>query len=259
MAAVLACGDDALLSHVSAAAMWGLTRPRGGDIDVTLVGRTVHRRQGIAVHRARSLRRDERAARQGIPVTSPARTLLDLATTLPARDLGRAAEEAQVQRLLTPHQLHSYLARSSNRRGVRALRAATRHDPAFTRSEAERRLLELIRAAELPEPQANVRIRDHEVDFLWRRHGLVVEVDGYAYHSTRAAFERDRRRDADLEAAGMRVHRVTWRQISHEPEALVARLAVALAPAATVALAPAATVALAPAAPVALAPAARAA
>jgi very-short-patch-repair endonuclease len=162
-------------------------------------------------------------------VTSPARTLLDLATVLSGRELARAAEEAQVQRLLTPAQVEAYLARRSHRHGALRLRAATRQDPAFTRSEAERRFLELLRSAALPEPQANVRVHGHEVDFLWRRQELVVEVDGYAYHSSRAAFERDRRRDAELEAAGIHVRRITWRQIAEEPEALVARLAVALA------------------------------
>ena len=97
--------------------------------------------------------------------------------------------------------------------------------PAFTRSEAEERLLRLIRKARLPEPECNVRIAGHEVDFLWRSSGLVVEVDGYAFHGSRAAFERDRRRDADLQAAGLTVARLTWRRLVDEPEAVVAQLA----------------------------------
>lgn len=101
--------------------------------------------------------------------------------------------------------------------------------PRLTRSEAERRFLELVRLAGLPRPAANVLVCGHEVDALWREQALVVEVDGYAFHSSRVAFERDRRRDADLHAAGLRVFRVTWRQISEEPYALVARLAQTLA------------------------------
>jgi very-short-patch-repair endonuclease len=109
------------------------------------------------------------------------------------------------------------------------MREAIRSDPAFTRSEAERRLLELIRDARLPEPDANARVVAYEVDFLWREPKLIVEVDGYAFHSTRAAFERDRRRDGELQAAGYRVLRVTWRQLEDEPEALIAALARTLA------------------------------
>jgi very-short-patch-repair endonuclease len=111
--------------------------------------------------------------------------------------------------------------------GVAALREATRREPARTRSEAERRLLELIRAARLPEPQTNARVGPYEADFLWPEARLVVEVDGYAFHSTRAAFERDRRRDAELQALGQQVMRVTWRQIEDESEALFASLALA--------------------------------
>ena len=99
----------------------------------------------------------------------------------------------------------------------------------MTRSEAERALLALIRRAGLPRPETNVRVLGHEVDALWRTRRLVVEVDGFGVHGTRAAFERDRRRDAALVAAGHRVIRVTWRQLAQEPELLVARLAAALA------------------------------
>jgi very-short-patch-repair endonuclease len=101
--------------------------------------------------------------------------------------------------------------------------------PALTRSEAEERMLALIRRAELPIPELNVRIGRYEVDFLWREQKLVVEVDGFRFHSSRSAFERDRLRDAELAAQGFHVLRVTWRQIVDTPEALVARIAMALA------------------------------
>jgi very-short-patch-repair endonuclease len=100
--------------------------------------------------------------------------------------------------------------------------------PAITRSEAEERLLVLIRASELPHPEVNVRVGYHEVDFLWRSQRLVVEVDGFRFHSSRAAFERDRLRDAELAAMGFRVVRVTWRQLVNRPEAVVTRIATAL-------------------------------
>ena len=114
-------------------------------------------------------------------------------------------------------------------RGAAALKAAIRTDPALTRSEAERRLLELVRAARLPKPEANARLLGWEVDLVWRDARLVVEVDGYAFHSSRSSFERDRRKDAELIAAGYRVLRFTWRQIADEPAAVIAILAAALA------------------------------
>jgi very-short-patch-repair endonuclease len=103
--------------------------------------------------------------------------------------------------------------------------------PALTRSEAEERLLALVRQAGLPAPECNVRIAGHEVDFLWRASRLIVEVDGYAFHGSRDAFERDRRRDAELQAVGLTVVRLTWRRLVHEPEAVVALLARRIAPA----------------------------
>jgi very-short-patch-repair endonuclease len=167
------------------------------------------------------------ARRKGLPITAPARTLLDLATVLSPRTLERAFDEAMRMRIVNERLLRELLDRSPGRHGAKALTAllVRTEGPAFTRSEAEERLLALIRAARLPPPELNVRVRRHEVDFLWRDAGLVVEVDGFAYHSTRAAFERDRLRDAELEAMGLRVIRVTWRQIAEEPHALVARLA----------------------------------
>jgi very-short-patch-repair endonuclease len=124
-------------------------------------------------------------------------------------------------------QLTSLNARSSGRHGARTLKTALQetHEPRLTRSEAERRFLDLIRAARLPAPETNVRVAGYEVDFLWRAERLVVEVDGFAYHSSRAAFERDRRKDAALQAAGLRVVRVTYRQIADEREVLIARIA----------------------------------
>ena len=134
-------------------------------------------------------------------------------------------------RLVTPAALRSVVERHPRHRGVARLRAAAAGSATrglrMTRSEAERRLADLLEAARLPAPELNVRLAGHEVDALWRVERLVVEVDGYAFHSGRAAFERDRRRDAELQSAGFRVTRLTWRQITEEPlavAALVARL-----------------------------------
>ena len=221
MAAALAC--DGVVSHHAAAALWGFRPAWHGPIDVTTT-RQLRPRPGIRIHRTRQL---EATRRDEIPLTTPARTLLDLATHLDERALARAIEEAQLLRITTPAQLTSLNARSSGRHGARALTTALQqaHDPRLTRSEAERRFLDLIRAARLPAPETNVRVAGYEVDFLWRAQRLVVEVDGFAYHSSRAAFERDRRKDAALQAAGLRVVRVTYRQIADEREVLIARIA----------------------------------
>lgn len=215
MAAVLACGGTALLSHHSAAALWKVRPQHDGDVHVTVSGHDQRSRPGLRVHQSLSL---NAAVLDGLPLTTPARTLRDLATCLPQHQLDRAVEEAQVLRLTTREELLQL-------DGSRALARALHIEPSLTRSEAERRLLDLVRAARLPRPETNVRVAGHEVDFLWRDHKLVVEVDGFAFHATRAAFERDRARDADLQAAGDRVIRLTWRQIVEEPHAVVARLA----------------------------------
>jgi very-short-patch-repair endonuclease len=228
IAAVLAYGDGTLLSHFSAAALWGLEPERAGAMHVNVDRPGAHSRPGIRVHRTRLNPLDARR-RDAIPVTSPARTLLDLAAIASGKELDRAIEEAQIRRLVTEQSLKEQFERHPRHRGTRALRQAIRLEPSFTRSEAERRLLELIRAARLPAPKANIRVAGHEVDVLWPDAKLVVEVDGYAFHSTRAAFERDRRRDGELQAAGYRVLRVTWRQLEDEPEALIAALARTLA------------------------------
>jgi very-short-patch-repair endonuclease len=229
MAAVLAYGDGALLSHYPAAVLWRLRLSPAGVIHITVPGRDVRSRDGVCAHTTDGLHPADATSHHGIPVTSPARTLLDLATQVSQKDLDRAADEARIHRLVTDHSLNEQFERYPTHRGIRALKQAIETEPRLTRSEAERRLLELIRAARLPDPQTNVRVDDYEVDFLWPEHHLVVEVDGYAFHSMRRSFERDRRRDAHLTAMGYRVNRVTWRQITDEPEAVIATLAAQLA------------------------------
>jgi very-short-patch-repair endonuclease len=230
LAAVLASGPGAVLSHRSAAGLWRLLPARDGDVDVTVPGRNPGRKPGIRVHRVSAL--DSRDIRKlgGIPIASPARTILDLAAVVGPRELEQALAEAYARRLARRSELVSLLARRSSLPGTRALRALLDDgSPALTRSEAEERLLALIRTAELPSPETNIRIGRHEVDFLWREQRLVVEVDGFRFHSSRSAFERDRLRDTELSSQGFRVIRITWRQIVDEPVALVARLATALA------------------------------
>jgi very-short-patch-repair endonuclease len=233
MAAVLACGEGAALSHRAAATLWQLLPHPARDraVDVTVPVRHAKGRRGIRVHRAGPIPPDETTILDGIPITAPARTLLDLAAVVPPGDLERAVAEAERRRLASRSRLAALLARYARRPGTRALRALVemQERPAFIRSEAERRLLRLVRKARLPAPDVNAPLHGFEVDLLWRDAALVVEVDGYAFHSGRAAFEEDRRRDAELAARGLTVVRVTWRQLADQPEAVVVRIGQALA------------------------------
>jgi very-short-patch-repair endonuclease len=197
-------------------------------IDVTVRRGDPRGKPGIRLHRAQSLDSNEILIRRRIPITSPARTLLNLAATSP-RDLERALVETYAKHLVRRAELLALIARHPRHRGAARLRALVETDPAFTRSEAERRFLTLVRRTGLPAPESNVRLGPYEVDFLWRRERVIVEVDGYAFHSSRRSFEDDRRRDADLAARGFRVIRITWRQLISEPEAVLVRLAQALA------------------------------
>ena len=216
------------MSHDAAAALWGLRPPQKGPIDVTVAGRETRDRPGIRTHAVRLHPRDA-TRKHGVAVTSPARTLLDLAVTLPPRELDRTVEQAQAQRQASLHSLNEQFARYPRHRGAAALAKAIRTDPKLTRSKLERRTLELIRAARLPTPATNVKVLDWEVDLVWHERHLVVELDSHSFHSSRRAFERDRRKDQELQAGGYRVLRFTWRQITEEPEAVIAALATALA------------------------------
>ena len=226
-AALLACGEGAVLSHRSAAASWGLVDRAPTMVEVTVVGPDPGVRPGLRVRRARRVEAEDVQVRSGLPTTAPPRTLLDLAAVLDTRALHRAVNEAFVAGLADEDALRAVLTRCRGRRGgprIRRLLAET-CGPTFTRSEAERRLLELLTASGLPAPSTNVKVGRYEVDLLWRAELLVVEVDGYAFHGTRAAFERDRLRDAELQAHGFAVLRVTWRQIVEAPDATVTRIA----------------------------------
>lgn len=231
MGAVLACGERAFLSHSSAAALWGIRPPSDGDVEVTVVGRCAGRSKGIHMHRVTNVHPTDVRRHQNIPVASPARCLLEIAPSLADRALERAFDEVVVRRLATLREVRDLLARHPRRPGsarLAALADAAR-STTMTRSQAEERMLALVRRGGLPEPEVNAKLGRYEVDFLWRDERVVVEVDGYAFHGSRAAFERDRHRDAALQAAGYAVIRVTWRQLVHEPEAVLVRIATVLA------------------------------
>jgi very-short-patch-repair endonuclease len=213
-----------LISHISAASLWGFApRPDlDDDLHVTLIDRKIRSRPGLTTHRSRTL--DPRDVRRlhSLPLTAPARTLHDLAATS-YPDLERAFAEAHAQRLVTPREIEQLLDRAGPRAGARALRALLSDNASgFTRSEAERLLRALLRAANLPMALFNSRVAGYEVDAVWPEQRLIVEVDGYAYHGHRAQFERDRKKGLALAAAGYRVIRVSWRQLTNEQLALVA-------------------------------------
>jgi hypothetical protein len=227
MAAVLACGERAVLSHRSAAALWGLCPPPSGRIDVTIPRGGSRNRRGVAVHTTRRLAADEATACEGVPCTTLARTLLDLAAVTQWRELRRALEQASYLGLFDRVALDAALGRARGRRGtgrMRRLLAELVDEPPLVRDELERRFLDLLHTASLPHPVVNGLLAGHQVDFHWPAKRLVVETDGRAAHDHAVAFERDRRRDLDLELAGWHVVRVTWRQVVNEPRRVAAML-----------------------------------
>ena len=233
MGAALACGNGAVLSHRSAAALWGIRRTAAASIDVTVPASNRGRRKGIRVHVTRQLSTQDVARRDGIPVTSVTRTLLDLAAILSPTQLRRAFEEADRLELLDAKGLQRACDRSRGRRGVRRLRALLaehRGPPPPTRSDLERDFLDLCRQAELPTPTVNGWLAGFEVDALWSDRRLVVELDSYSFHRTRASFDRDRAKDAALQLAGYRVVRVTDRQLNSQPDQVAARVRALLDP-----------------------------
>ncbi|MGH2993214.1 MAG: DUF559 domain-containing protein [Solirubrobacterales bacterium] len=223
IAAVLAGGDAAALSHRSAGELWGMLDPMEGPIHVTVRhGRRTH--AGIILHRTRTPHRH--AVRDGIPVTTPSQTLLSLAAGLSARRLARAIETADRHGVLDVAELTHMCETSRGRKGTGRLRSVlASHEPLpETRSALERLFFRLCREAGLPRPAVNVPIAGLEVDCVWVVQRLVIELDGYTFHRDRGSFERDRRRDATLQLAGYRVVRVTHMRLAEEPAAVVTDL-----------------------------------
>lgn len=222
LAAVLAHGEGALLSHLSAAALWRLIDGPTHRVDVTSE-RGRPGRSGIRLHRSDTHPLD-RTVRHRIPVTSVAQTLLDIAESSPRR-LRRAYEEADRAGLLRPGALEQTCERNQGRRGLAVIRKVmTEEHLGATRSPLEDLFGALCRKHGLPLPAVNARLLGLEVDALWKEQRLVVELDGFAYHGHRAAFERDRARDAALQAAGYRVVRFTHRRLEQESAAVAAQL-----------------------------------
>jgi very-short-patch-repair endonuclease len=206
MAAVLACGEGAVLSHGSAAVLWGLLKPLDGAVHVSVPATAgLKKRQGIHLHRTPTLLGLSSTYRDRIPVTTVARTIDDLRGSVPSRLVRRAIRQAELMGLRLE--------------GVASDRS---------RSDLEAAFLELCRRRRLPPPEVNVKLGDWEVDFVWRAQRLVAETDSWAYHRGSVAFQDDRARDLDLRAAGYTVLRFSERQIEEEPGRVVADVARAL-------------------------------
>ncbi len=182
-------------------------------------------------HRVTTLSFNDVVVRDGLTLTSPARTICDVAGTEPLSDAERALNEARVQRLVTDSALERVIERTPTLNGSSVIRTLLRagDESGYTRSEAERRMRRLAQAAGIDQPLVNVPLLGFVVDFLWPDQRLVVEVDGYQFHGHRQRFESDRRRDQQLVAAGYRVVRVTWIQLRDEPIAVITSIAQALA------------------------------
>lgn len=223
-AAALSCGPDAVLSHGSAAALWGIRDQAAATIDITVPPHVHRRRPGVRLHR-HPLDPSERTAKHGIPVTVVERTLLDVGTTIGRRRLEAAINEADKLGLTDPESLRATLDGYAGRPGVAILREVLdRQTFALTDSELERRFLPIARRAGLPLPETGRRLNGFKVDFYWPELGLVVETDGLRYHRTPAQQARDRLRDQAHSAAGLTPLRFTHSQVRHEPRHVQATL-----------------------------------
>lgn len=228
LAAVLAAGPDALASHRCAAELWDLLHP--GPIDIT-TPRSRRPRAGFVLHRSRSVAPEDCDLIDSIPVTSVARTIVDLAEVLNERRLSNAIHEAEIQKVFDLEGIERVIARVPGRTGRHKLQRVLKAyggGPQLTRSHYERAFLEICHRHDIPIPQSAVSVAGYELDFLWETHGLAVEMDDEATHYTTRAYYGDRRRDRALVPHGIQVVRVTPRDLEDEHQ-LAAELKAILA------------------------------
>lgn len=227
MAAVLSCGPDALLSHRSAAALWGIGR-HVPNIEVVVPGSTYRRRPGIRVHQREDLAPEHRRQVDGIPVTDIVSTLVDFASCARVWEVERAINEADRLDLVDVEALRSTIPTLPPRPGMACMRRLLGLD-ALTDTGLERKFLAIARAARVPVPETQVWLHGYRVDFYWPRLGLVVETDGWRYHRTPAEQASDQRRDQVHTAAGLTTLRFPEEQIRHRPTEAARRLAAVVA------------------------------
>jgi very-short-patch-repair endonuclease len=222
LAAVLACGDGALLSGRAAGFLLGLVKGHAPAPEVTAP--TERRPAGVRTRRSRSIDPADVSVWRGIPVTTVARTLVDLAELLPFDDLARACHEAGVRHGTTPATVEAALARRPNAPGTAKLRRILRGDVRVTLSRLEARFLELLRAERLPLPQTNRPAGGRRVDCRWPARRLIVELDGYRFHNSRHAWEQDRRREREARALGLEFRRYTFGDVFESTRLMLAEL-----------------------------------
>jgi very-short-patch-repair endonuclease len=230
-AALLSCGRGAFISHHSAAFIWGLQDGEPPEVEVSVVGRYCASREGIRVHRIGAIDRRELKRHEGLWVSSPARTVLEIAATGSITVVERTIEQGLIRRLLDPREVEAVLARNRPCRGAARVAAVISDDIANEkiRSRTEKHFLRLMRDAGLPRPDVNVRRGRAELDFVWRDQRLVVEIDGYRFHRGPAAFRRDHEKNLVLQDARFEILRFTHDHVEQRPTLTVARVSGALA------------------------------
>jgi very-short-patch-repair endonuclease len=230
-AALLACGRAAFISHRSAALIWGLDNGERPEVEVSVVGRYCASREGIRVHRIRAIDRRELRQHEGLWVSSPARTVLEIAALASINEVEWTIERGLVQRVLEPREVDAVLARNERCRGAARVAAVIGDDTAteMIRSRTEKHFLRLMRDAGLPRPDVNVGRGRSELDFVWRDQRLVVEIDGYTFHRGPAAFRRDHEKNLVLQDDRFEIMRFTHDHVEQRPILVVARVAAALA------------------------------
>ena len=214
MAAVLTCGEGAALSHNSAAALWGIREQQRGPIHISVPSHRDPRRRGIRVHRRQPF---DVTMHNGIPVTSPSQTIIEIAPSLTERQLERLINEADKLDLVHPEELRSTAAEKGGVGGSRVRTLLDKRTFLLTDSELERRFVPIAEAAGLSKPETQIRLNGHRVDFFFRAEGVVVETDGGRFHRTPSQQRRDRIRDHAHALAGLTPIRFTHDQIAHEP------------------------------------------
>jgi very-short-patch-repair endonuclease len=223
MAAVLACGPGAVLSHGSAAAHWDLRRSAAGVIDVTVPRTGIARRKALRIHTSTTLTEDQCTVHDGIPVTTVARTLIDLADRFDRRTVERATDQAEVLKLFDLRAIEAAIGANRGRKGATVVQRVIESyavGAALTESELEDEFLRLCARYGIPRPDIQKHVGPGRVDFIWREQRLIVEVDSWRWHGGRSKWESDRKRDIRLQRLGYRVARVSYLRMFREPAAV---------------------------------------
>ena len=230
LAALLACGEKSFVSHRSSAFVWGMLKTPPPAVEVSVVGRFRASREGICVHRIRTIDRRELRRHEGLWISTPARSVLEVAETAPHNEIIDLVDKGVEGRLFTPSELEAVLRRNRGRRGAARLGAVLGSEDALTitRSRAEKAFLKLIRDAGLPRPDVNQPLGPYKPDFMWRKERVIVEVDSYGFHGGPGGFQNDHNKDLFYRDAGFDVLRPTRNNVIYEPARVLAGVVRAL-------------------------------